>query len=156
MCVNLNKKNPDLFVSGSVDTTAKVWDMRQGERCVINFAAHEADVNTVQWFADSTCVITGSDDGSVRLFDMRSYRQINNYIDKNCKSMHSDSPAGVTSVDVSKTGQYIFSAYDNGHVYMWSTLKGTSLCNLQHETRVSSLGVSDDGYALATGCGTSI
>jgi len=66
--------------------------------------------------------------------------------------LHCEDPAGVTSVDVSKSGHYIFAAYDNGHVYMWSTLQGEYICDLPHDSRVSSLGVSEDGYALATGC----
>jgi len=152
MCVGLNKKHQNLFVSGSVDTTARVWDSRQGSRSIANFTGHTADVNTVQWFPDAHCVLTGSDDGTVRLFDTRSYRQINQYINTANVSMHSGDPSGVTSVDVSKSGHYIFSAYDNGHVYMWSTLQGEYLCDLPHEGRVSSLGVSEDGYALATGC----
>jgi len=152
MCVSLNKKHSNLFVSGSVDTTARVWDTREGERSVATFAGHEADVNTVQWFPDANCVVTGSDDGTVRLFDMRSFRQINQYISDNNPSLHCDDPAGVTSVDVSKSGHYIFSAYDNGHVFMWSTLQGEYLCDLPHDSRVSCLGVSSDGYALATGC----
>ena len=45
-----------------------------------------------------------------------------------------------------------FIAYDNGNVYMWSTLNGTKIHDLPHDSRVSSLGVSNDGYALATGC----
>jgi len=152
MCVSLNKKNSQMFVSGSVDTTAKVWDTRQGERCVANFTGHEADVNTVQWFPDANCVVTGSDDGTVRMFDTRSFRQLNQYIDKSNVSLHCEDPAGVTSVDVSKSGHYIFAAYDNGHVYMWSTLQAECICDLPHDSRVSSLGVSEDGYALATGC----
>jgi len=152
MCVSLNKKNPQLFVSGSVDGTAKVWDTRKGEHCIANFTGHSADVNSVQWFPDGNCVVTGSDDGSVRLFDVRSYRQINQYVNPSNVSLHSEDPAGVTSVDVSKSGHYIFSAYDNGHVYMWSTLRGEYLTDLPHDSRVSCLGVSDDGYALATGC----
>jgi guanine nucleotide-binding protein G(I)/G(S)/G(T) subunit beta-1 len=141
-----------LFVSGSVDMTAKVWDYRAGEKSVANFSGHKADINTVQWFPDGQCVATGSDDGTVRLFDMRSYRQLNKYLQTENHSQHASEPAGVTSIDVSKTGQYIFSAYDNGHVYMWSTLASVVLTELEHPSRVSSLGVSDDGYALATGC----
>ncbi|ETO02915.1 hypothetical protein RFI_34498, partial [Reticulomyxa filosa] len=186
MSVSLNKKSSNLFVSGSIDTTAKVWDTRQGDHAVATFTGHGADVNrfvfidlqflmffvifdlvvyifffvkmkykyvvTVQWFPDAQCVVTGSDDGKVRLFDMRSYRQLNQYVNKSNVSLHSEDLSGVTSIDVSKSGHYIFAAYDNGRVYMWSTLQGQYLCELPHESRVSSLGVSDDGYALATGC----
>jgi len=152
MSIDLNSANPSLFVSGSVDTTAKVWDLRASDRCTVNFPGHKSDINTVKWFTDSHAVVTGSDDGTVRLFDMRSFRQLNEYADAENRSLHSQDAAGVTSVDVSRSGAYAFAAYDNGQVYMWSTLKGTKVSDMPHDSRVSSLGVSPDGYALATGC----
>jgi len=152
MSIDLNKENKNLFCSGSVDATAKVWDMRSGDRCIANFAGHKSDINTVRWFTDSHCLVTGSDDGTVRLFDMRSYRQLNEYADPENRSLHSQDAAGVTSVDVSASGSYVFAAYDNGQVYMWSALKANKICDMPHDSRVSSLGVSPDGYALATGC----
>merc|ERR1740123_2551949 len=118
MSIDLNKKQPKLFVSGSVDATAKVWDIRVGERCVANFPGHISDINTVKWFVDDNSIVTGSDDGTVRMFDMRSYRQLNEYADVENSSLHSQDAAGVTSVDVSLSGSYIFAAYDNGQVYM--------------------------------------
>jgi len=83
---------------------------------------------------------------------MRSYRQLNEYFDSENRSLHSQDPSGVTSVDVSSTGTYIFGAYDNGNVYMWSTLRATKVCDLPHDARVSALGISPDGYGLATAC----
>jgi len=152
MSIDLNRENENLFCSGSVDATAKVWDMRAGDRCIANFAGHKSDINTVRWFTDSQSLVTGSDDGTVRLFDMRSYRQLNEYADGENRSLHSQDAAGVTSVDVSASGSYVFAAYDNGQVYMWSALKGDKICDMPHDSRVSSLGVSPDGFALATGC----
>jgi len=152
MSIDLNKKQPKLFVSGSVDATAKVWDIRVGERCVANFPGHISDINTVKWFVDDNSIVTGSDDGTVRMFDMRSYRQLNEYADVENSSLHSQDAAGVTSVDVSLSGSYIFAAYDNGQVYMWDSLKANKCCDMPHDSRVSSLGVSPDGFALATGC----
>ena len=152
MSIDLNKSTKNLFVSGSVDATAKVWDMRSSDRCIANFPGHISDINTVKWFTDSQSIVTGSDDGTVRLFDMRSYRQLNEYADSENRSLHSQDAAGVTSVDVSLSGSYIFAAYDNGQVYMWSSLKAEKICDMPHDSRVSSLGVSPNGYALATGC----
>jgi len=152
MSIDLNTKNKNLFCSGSVDATAKVWDMRSSDRCIANFAGHASDINTVRWFTDSQCLVTGSDDGTVRLFDMRSYRQLNQYADPENRSLHSQDAAGVTSVDVSGSGSYVFAAYDNGQVYMWSALNASKICDMPHDSRVSSLGVSPDGFALATGC----
>lgn len=151
MFVSLNNQEKNLFVSGSVDATARVWDLRSDSSVGV-FPGHEADVNTVCWYADGYSIVSGSDDGTVRLFDMRSWRQLSVYLNKHNRSLHCPDPAGVTAVDVSQSGSCIFSAYDNGHVYCWNTLTAECDKNLPHDTRVSSLGVSPDGYALATGC----
>jgi guanine nucleotide-binding protein G(I)/G(S)/G(T) subunit beta-1 len=152
MSIDLNKQHPEMFVSGSVDATAKIWDMRSSDRCIANFPGHIADINTVKWFTDSQSICSGSDDGTVRMFDLRSYRQLNEYSDADNRSLHSQDAAGVTSVDVSASGQYLFAAYDNGQVYMWASLNAAKITDMPHDSRVSSLGVSPDGYALATGC----
>jgi len=163
MSVDLNPHNPKLFCSGSVDQSAKIWDMQASDRHVMNFPGklrdqhdvggyHTADINAVKWFTDPECLITGSDDGTVRLFDRRSCGQLNCYEAPDNRSLHSAEASGVTSVDVSLSGSYIFSAYDNGQVYMWSSLRATKVHDMPHESRVSALGVSPDGYALATGC----
>ena len=97
MFVDLDKKGKSQFVSGSVDKTAKVWDMRASDRCIANFPGsddkdypgHNSDINTVKWFTDGYSIMTGSDDGTVRLFDLRSYRQLNEYKDQENRSLHS-------------------------------------------------------------------
>jgi guanine nucleotide-binding protein G(I)/G(S)/G(T) subunit beta-1 len=152
MFVSLNKENSSLFCSGSVDATVKIWDIRTSEKYVGNFAYHQADVNTVNWYADMKAVLSGSDDGSVRLLDMRSFRQLNEYINVDNQSLHSADPSGVTSVDCSLTGRFFFSSFDNGSVYLWDTLHGTWAHDLKHENRVSAVAVSPNGYGLATAC----
>ena len=99
------------FVSGSCDATAKLWDYRQSSKqgCVKTFQGHESDINSVQFFPDGNAVGTGSDDSSCRLFDIRSYQQINKY--SNDKIL-----CGITSVAFSKTGKYLFAGYDD---YNW-------------------------------------
>lgn len=135
------------FVSGSCDATAKLWDYRQSSKqgCVKTFQGHESDINSVQFFPDGNAVGTGSDDSSCRLFDIRSYQQINKY--SNDKIL-----CGITSVAFSKTGKYLFAGYDDYNCYIWCTQTGTLIDQLVgHDNRVSCLGVTEDGKALATG-----
>ncbi len=40
--------NPNLFVSGACDATAKLWDIRSG-KATQTFTGHESDINAVQW-----------------------------------------------------------------------------------------------------------
>ncbi|KAL3792551.1 hypothetical protein HJC23_005521 [Cyclotella cryptica] len=96
MSLAISPTNNNIFVSGSVDTTAKIWDLRNG-KCVQTHIGHEADINSVTYFPDGNAIGTGSDDHSCRLFDMRSYGQVNIFKSDKIAS-------GITSVAFSKSG----------------------------------------------------
>ena len=132
------------FVSGACDAHAKIWDIRSG-KCVQTFAGHESDINAVQYFPNGLSFGTGSDDATCRLFDIRADRELKQYTDDTIRE-------GVTSIDFSLSGRFLFAGYDDRKVIVWDTLKGTQLSTLeQHENRVSCLAVSPDGQALCTG-----
>eukprot|EP01083_Nonionella_stella_P014035 39477_1 len=133
-----------MFVSGSCDTTAKVWDLRNGERPVHTFTGHESDINSVTFYPDDKAFGSGSDDSSCRLFDMRSLSQLNMYTDDSTF-------CGIPAVEFSKSGNYMFAAYDDAALRVWDTVGGfTHQVLRQHKSRVGSLDVSPDGQALAT------
>jgi len=135
----------DIFLSGSCDATAKLWDHRKAKACIKTFVGHESDINSVQFFPDGNCFGTGSDDSSCRLFDIRAYAQVNRYASDKIL-------CGITSVAFSKTGKCLFAGYDDYTTNVWDTQLGTQVETLSgHENRVSCLGVSEDGKALATG-----
>ncbi|ORX74726.1 heterotrimeric G-protein beta subunit (G-beta, Gpb) [Linderina pennispora] len=116
----------NIFVSGACDATAKVWDIRSG-RCVQTFTGHESDINAVQ------------------LFDLRADRELNQYT-------HDNILCGITSVAFSASGRLLFAGYDDFNCNVWDVLKGDKVTTLSgHDNRVSCLGVSSDGMALATG-----
>jgi len=135
----------DYFVSGSCDSTAKLWDHRNKKACIKTFGGHESDINSVAFFPDGNAFGTGSDDSSCRLFDIRAYLQLNKY--SNDKIL-----CGITSVSFSKSGKMLFAGYDDYNCYVWDTQFGTLVNQLVgHENRVSCLGVTEDGKALCTG-----
>lgn len=139
-----------VFVSGSCDATAKIFDYRVGgQSCIGTYHGHDSDINDVQWFPDSYAFATGSDDSTIRLFDQRAYRQLNMYKDE-------EAVCGITSLCFSKTGKYLFAGYDDKpFAQVWDTLKSEKAQTLgrpnELSTRVSCLGVQADGYALGTG-----
>lgn len=58
----------------------------------------------------------------------------------------------VTSLTFSKSGRFLFSAYDDSIIRVWDALKGDKVGQLKgHSDHVSSLDVSSDGLALASG-----
>ena len=61
-------------------------------------------------------VLSGSDDASTRLFDLRSDQQVAVY-------SHDNIVYGITSLDVSGSSRLIFCGYDNFSVNIFDTLK---------------------------------
>jgi len=135
----------DVFVSGSCDATAKLWDHREAKSCVKTFSGHESDINSVQFFPDGKSFGTGSDDSSCRLFDIRAYDQLATYANEKIL-------CGITSVAFSHTGKLLFAGYDDYDCYVWDTQLGKMTHALNgHDNRVSCLGITPDGKALCTG-----
>lgn len=60
---------------------------------------------------------------------------------------------GITSVAFSKSGRFLFGGYDDYSCYAWDTVLGeqASMPLTGHENRVSCVGTTADGKALATG-----
>lgn len=59
---------------------------------------------------------------------------------------------GITSVAFSKSGRLLLAGYDDFNCNVWDTLKGERVGVLTgHDNRVSCLGVTEDGIAIATG-----
>jgi len=145
MSISINPTDPHVFVSGSCDTTAKIFDTRQ-EKATGTFMGHWADINAVQWFPDGLAFVSGSDDSSMILFDRRAYKQMNIYKDD-------FAICGITSCSFSKNGKYLFAGYDSApNAMVWNTLDAVITQKLEGlSARVSCVGVQCDGQALCTG-----
>lgn len=118
-----------MFVSGSCDATVRLWDIRIASRAVRTYHGHEGDVNSVKFFPDGHRFGTGSEDGTCRLFDMRTGHQLQVYSrepDRNDNEL----PA-VTSIAFSISGRLLFAGYSNGDCYVWDTLLA-EVCIMVH------------------------
>lgn len=136
--------NPNTFVSGACDKMAFVWDMRTGNY-VQYFEGHDSDINAVKYHPSGDAIGTGSDDATCRLFDLRADREVAKYTKESILF-------GVNAVDFSTSGRILFAGYNDYAVNMWDTLKSHRIAMLYgHENRVSSLKISPDGTAIATG-----
>lgn len=110
-----------MFVSGSCDTTARLWDTRVASRAVRTFYGHEGDVNSVKFFPDGNRFGTGSDDGTCRLYDIRTGHQLQVYPPHQQPQGGVDTPL-VTSIAFSISGRLLFAGYSNGDCFVWDTL----------------------------------
>ncbi|KAI3786324.1 hypothetical protein L1987_39923 [Smallanthus sonchifolius] len=163
LSVSINGSNSRTFVSGSCDATARLWDTRVASRAVRTFHGHEGDVNSVKFFPDGNRFGTGSDDGTCRLYDIRTGHQLQVYHPPQQQpggtgtgiGTGTDAPM-VTSIAFSISGRLLFAGYSNGDCFVWDTLLAKVILNLgslhnSHDARVSCLGLSADGSALCTG-----
>ncbi|KAK9451050.1 WD40-repeat-containing domain protein [Limtongia smithiae] len=145
MSVDICPTNSNLFISGACDAQSKLWDLRQGSRSVQTFRAHKADINAVQFFPDGLSFGSGSDDATCRVFDIRADREIT------CLSVP-DLQASVTSVAFSVSGRLMFAGYEDNECRVWDVLRGEKVASLtSHDSRISCLGLSNDGISLCTG-----
>lgn len=137
-------EDKNTFISGACDATAKLWDLRDG-MCRQTFGGHESDINAVSMFPNNLAFGTGSDDATCRLFDIRSDQELMVYSNDNIA-------CGITSVAFSKSGRLFFAGYDDFNCNIWDSMKGDRAGVLAgHDNRVSCLGITNDGMAIATG-----
>jgi guanine nucleotide-binding protein G(I)/G(S)/G(T) subunit beta-1 len=148
------RPNDCIFASCSVDKTCKLWDTRAPKASIQTFGGHLADVNGVEFMpSDANCFATCSQDGTVRVFDLRVYNELNRFGTPTTPNPASVENEGYTSLTFSASGRLIFCGHSDGNVYAFDVLsdKGVSAFMLQaHDRNVSCLGVSPAGNALAT------
>jgi guanine nucleotide-binding protein G(I)/G(S)/G(T) subunit beta-1 len=149
MCLAVNPKDSNTFVSSSVDRTAKLWDVRAPSGAVQTFCGHEGDINGIDFMSNGQAIGTGSEDGTARVFDLRAYNEV-------CKFGKVQAEAeGLTSVSFSRSGRILFGGHADSNVLAWDNLldkaSPTFTFNQAHDMHVSCIGVNPKGDALCTG-----
>ncbi|EDW26673.1 GL18448 [Drosophila persimilis] len=112
---------------------------------IVTSSGHESDINAVTFFPNGQAFATGSDDATCRLFDIRADQELAMY-------SHDNIICGITSVAFSKSGRLLLAGYDDFNCNVWDTMKAERSGILAgHDNRVSCLGVTENGMAVATG-----
>ncbi|GBG92264.1 hypothetical protein CBR_g55033 [Chara braunii] len=139
MSISVSPSDGHIFLSGSCDKTAKLWDTRTPGSAQITFHAHKQDVNAVQFHADGFTFGTGSDDGTCALFDTRSAHELARYGDEavfggpNAKAVGENRKYIVTSIAFSHSGRLLFAGCANHKCRVYDTLTGKKLLELPHD-----------------------
>jgi WD40 repeat protein len=86
---------------------------------VQTFAAHDSDINAIQFFPNGNAFGTGSDDASCRLFDIRADRELASYQVRTWpqqlqRDLHADQPC----LDSRACLRYYF----RGFLRIWSSV----------------------------------
>ncbi|KAF5838373.1 WD40-repeat-containing domain protein [Dunaliella salina] len=154
--VNSVAYHPDglSLVSGSGDGTIKLWSVASGV-CTATFGArsgswtrlfqngHSTYVNSVAISQDGRLVASGSDDGSVKLWDLGS---------RKCTATLTGHEGDVRCVAISPDGVTLASASNDRIIKLWDTQSGSCKASLEgHCNWVRCVAFSLDGALLASG-----
>ncbi|CAN1324423.1 Guanine nucleotide-binding protein subunit beta-2 [Linum perenne] len=155
------------LITSSGDQTCVLWDTTTGLRTSVfggEFqSGHTADVLSVSINGtNSRMFVSGSCDGTARLWDTRVASRASRYLDIRTghqlqvysQEQGESETAHVTSIAFSISGRLLIAGYSNGDCYVWDTLLAKVVLNLgsfqnSHEGRISCL--SGDGSALCIG-----
>lgn len=126
----VNFVDPNIFVSGSEDTTIRLWNIATG-RCFRVLEGHTGAVRAVAPSKEADRVITAGDDQQIRLWDLSTGM---------CFRVFSGHTAPVHKLAWSKDGRFFASASHDLTIRIWDDLTGRCLAVLD--------GLTTDALAL--------
>lgn len=132
----------DRLLSASTDKTCAVWDANAGTR-IRRLRGHTSFVNSCCPAKDEPLVVTGSDDGTIKLWDQRRRPYISSLANK----------YQVTAVCYGATTETVITAGLDNTVKVWDTRKLGVVHEMRgHTDTVTGLRLSPDGnHVLSNG-----
>jgi WD40 repeat protein len=150
--------SPDgrFIVTASLDNSVRVWDASSGQaRLTLDehsagpqHGGHRGPVTCAVFSSDDKYVFTGSEDGSVRKWDLETMRVVQEIKVQDSKGMVS----GVTRIALSKDGQTLFTASRSGEAAAWglADTNGPLRRLIGHSREILDLCLSPDENWLVT------
>ncbi|EJD39377.1 WD40 repeat-like protein [Auricularia subglabra TFB-10046 SS5] len=133
-----------LLVSGSDDTTARLWTGQALQPVASPLAGHGGPVRSVAFSSDGGLIATGSEDATVRIWNAETQAVVQ-VIESPSTRIH--------SVAFSPFGQHVASAASDNTIRIWDASSGRAVAQLLNENDegVRSVVFSPDGTRVAAG-----
>lgn len=126
----------ELVITGSDDTTARVWTLRNNEE-IARFRSHSRDVNAVAISADGRYALSGASDNTMRLWDLQYGDTIRLF------TGHTDR---VNAVALSADGTQALSGSRDNTMRLWDTATGATVMIFDgHEDEITAVRFLPDG-----------
>ena len=135
----------DIFVTGSMDESAKVWDVEGN--LLQTLSGHKGPILSMALSADASTIATGSGDKTMRLWTTATGK------DLLAAQGHTDT---VTSLGQSCNGKRIVSSSFDKTVRLWDTTTGAQLQSWATETDVAAVALDHSGKKAVAGDNTTI
>ena len=138
-------RDKSVFIASAMEGSY-LFDYRMRSRNI--FAVYESFyTNCVRFFGDGNAFAYGLENGLIKLFDIRSYQQMNEYIHPTIDH----GPGTVNTIDFSKSGYYLFAGYDVAPFCVaWNTITAEMENILTHKRQITCIKVLPDGHAVIT------
>lgn len=146
LSLSANRQHRNLLVSGSADTTVKLWDLNNGTAAK-SFRFHSDKVSSVNWCpTESTVLLSGGYDKRAIVSDLR-------VDDKEGRREWSITGGGdIEGVKWDPNGEQFYVTTEMGQIHKFDARQqGKSLWTLQaHDSEVSSFDINSfvDGYMV--------
>jgi WD40 repeat protein len=131
---------------GNVLATAEganisLWNLSDASVPALTLSGHTDDVLALQYSADGQYLVSGSVDGTARIWEAATGQEI-------ALTVHENT---VSSVAFSPDGKHVVSGSYDGTARVWEVATGQEIARIVHENTVSSVAFSPDGKYVVSG-----
>ena len=133
------------IVTGSTDTTVRIWDAETGAVVGKPLEGHTSKVNSVAYSPDGCHIISGSWDNTIRIWDTETGAAVGKPLEGHT--------SWVNSVAYSPDGRHIISGSWDETIRIWDAETGAAVGKpLEgHTSEVNSVAYSPDGRHITSG-----